>query len=174
MVEYIPESSIRQKAEGLLTRARVSSPPISVEALAQLLNARIVLEPLSTDLSGALHVVDGIPRIAVNSTQASTRQRFTIAHEIGHLILHGQQTFVDRSFLFRRDQRAATGSAREEIQANMFAAEVLMPHQWLLDELGEDGIDIGDDERLVDLARRYRVSQAAMLFRLVNLQLALH
>ena len=118
-----------------------------------------------------LHVVEETPVIAVNSSHAGTRQRFTIAHELGHLTLHGTQTFVDRHFVFRRDQKAATGNDREEIQANMFAAELLMPREWLVSDAGEHGFDIGEDEGLAELARRYGVSQSAMLFRLANLGL---
>ena len=172
MASFISEAKIRRESQRLLSGANVEDPPVSVDAIARSVGARVVLEALDTDLSGVLHIVDGTPLIGVNSSHSKTRQRFTIAHELGHLTLHGEQTFVDRRFVFLRDQRAASGSDREEIQANMFAAELLMPQAWLSSDIGEDGFDFGDDDALGELARRYGVSQSAMAFRLVNLGLA--
>ena len=171
MTRYISEAKIRRAAEGLLADAGADGPPVRVGDIARSMGARIVLEALETDLSGVLHVVDGTPLIAVNSAQSGARQRFTVAHELGHFVLHGPQTFVDRRFVFRRDQKAATGTDREEIQANMFAAEILMPRDWLLRDAGDLGFDMGDDDALRELARHYAVSQSAMAFRLANLQL---
>ena len=130
-----------------------------------------MLEALNTNLSGVLHIVVGTPLIAVNSSHSRPRQQFTVAHELGHLTLHGAQTFVDRHFVFRRDQRTATGTDRDEIQANMFAAELLMPRDWLLRDAGDREFDMGDDDALSKLARRYGVSQSAMAFGLANLRL---
>ena len=85
--------------------------------------------------------------------------------------------FVDRDFVFRRGQKAAAGSDHEEIQANMFAAELLMPRNWLERDVGEKDIDAAgraaiSDDAVVRLARQYGVSQAAMAFRPANLGLA--
>lgn len=172
VADFIPEATIRQSAEDMLSEADVRGPPVPVGRVARFVGARVVLEALDSDLSGVVHLVNGDPMIVANSTQAQTRQRFTIAHELGHLCLHGGQTFVDRRFVFRRNQTTATGTDREEMQANMFAAELLMPKDWLRRDVGTEGFDIGDDEALMDLARRYGVSQSAMLFRLANLRLA--
>ena len=181
MASFIPEATIRQRAEGLLASASIKGPPIPTGSVARAAGARVVMDSLSTELSGLLQLLDGAPTILVNSSHGETRRRFAIAHELGHLSLHrsrgGSQMFVDRGFVFRRGQKAATGSDREEIQANMFAAELLMPRDWLVQDVGEKGIDaagraaIGDDA-VAELARRYGVSQAAMAFRLANLGLA--
>ena len=172
MASFISEAKIRRESEGLLARADVGAPPVPVDTLARFVDARVVLEAFDTDLSGVLHIVDGTPVIGVNSSHSKARQRFTIAHELGHLTLHGPQTFVDRRFVFRRDQKAASGSDRQEIQANMFAAELLMPKAWLRRDIDDQGFDFGDDDALGELARRYGVSQSAMAFRLANLGLS--
>ena len=171
MSRYISEAKVRHAAEKVLSDAGAQGPPVVLDDIARRRGARVVRDALETDLSGVLHMVDGTPLIAVNSAHSQARQRFTIAHEVGHLVLHGPQTFVDRRFVFRRDQKAATGSDREEIQANMFAAEVLMPRDWLLSDVGDTGFDMGGDDALRKLARRYGVSQSAMAFRLANLRL---
>lgn len=173
MSRYVSEAKIRRAAEKLLGDASAEGPPVEVDDIARSLGARVVRDALEADLSGVLHIVDGTPRIAVNSAQSRARQRFTVAHELGHFVLHGSQTFVDRHshFVFRRDQKAASGNDREEIQANMFAAEILMPRDWLLHDAGDVAFDMGDDDALRELARRYGVSQLAMAFRIANLRL---
>ena len=173
MASFIAEATIRQKARDLLDAADVRHPPVPTDSIADAAGVRVVTDRLSGELSGLLRVLDGVPTIVVNSAHGSARRRFTIAHELGHLRLHqdgeGSQMFVDRDFVFRRGQKAAAGSEREEIQANMFAAELLMPTDWLIQDAGETDID---DDAVARLAQRYGVSQAAMAFRLANLGLA--
>jgi Zn-dependent peptidase ImmA (M78 family) len=64
--------------------------------------------------------------IGINARHASTRQRFTIAHECGHLLLHtGRDLYIDRGFIVRsRDTTSAEVTNVEEIEANAFAAEI--------------------------------------------------
>lgn len=114
--------------------------------------------------------------IGVNSLDAPARQRFTIAHELGHMLLHGKQQdmFIDRSHavVFRRAGKSDQ-SERREIEANGFAAEILMPRDFLLaDWENEKNIDGFDAEALIaKLARRYQVSSQAMTIRLTVLGL---
>ena len=160
---------------------RIDRPPVPPDSVARAAGVRVVMDSLSAELAGLLRVLDGAPTIVVNSSHGEMRRRFTIAHELGHLSLHGgregSQMFVDRDFVFRRGQKAAAGSDHEEIQANMFAAEPLMPRDWLERDVGEKDIDAAgraaiSDDAVVRLARQYGVSQAAMAFRLANLGLA--
>jgi Zn-dependent peptidase ImmA (M78 family) len=53
-----------------------------------------------------------------------------------------------------------------EIEANTFAAELLMPTDLLVAALGGRSVDLEDDEAIASLAKRFRVSEAAMRFRL--------
>lgn len=116
----------------------------------------------SADWSGALVAVDrkdasSPPRIFVRGGEAPTRQRFTIAHEIGHLMLH------DLGVQFRdtKTYRGANAAAdRLEQQANRFASELLMPSEFVYQELRR----IGD--KVDELARIFEVSPKAMRFRL--------
>ena len=63
--------------------------------------------------------------IAVNSSDSIRRQRFTCAHEIGHIVLHGDDTnYVDyRSNAIDNPDYNAV----KESEANYFAACLLMP-----------------------------------------------
>jgi Zn-dependent peptidase ImmA (M78 family) len=62
----------------------------------------------------------------VNSANAPTRQRFTIAHELGHALLHEEGVFRDAAF--------APAGNREERDANDFAAALLIP-LWMLEPI---------------------------------------
>ena len=115
---------------------------------------------------------DGRAVIGVNSAHHFNRQRFTIAHECGHLILHkGKDVHIDRSFrVNRRDERSAQAVDPIEIEANRFAAELLMPFSMIQNDIVE--FDIEDDEVLEDLANKYQVSLQALTFRINNLMKA--
>jgi Zn-dependent peptidase ImmA (M78 family) len=106
------------------------------------------------------------------------RQRFTIAHELGHWRLHGKkEVIVDHLVRIDfRDDRASAATHHEEIQANAFAAELLMPSEFILLELKKRGLSEaeGVGEVVEDLAERFEVSQQAMEYRLVNLGLRGH
>lgn len=114
--------------------------------------------------------------VGVNATHPPARQRFTIAHELGHLLLHkGRPIIVDKTIRLvntRTDDPDPTSSLatrREEIEANGFAAELLMPRDLVLKEanaLVKSHETISDDSFVEDLARRFRVSRQAMEIRL--------
>jgi Zn-dependent peptidase ImmA (M78 family) len=119
------------EAARLLQSAGFASIPIDIEKLADQLGATIVLETLDSEVSGALYRLSENIIIAVNKDHPSTRQRFTIAHELGHFLLHqGRPVIVDhlvRAHVNLRDNRSSLATEREEIEANKFAASILMP-----------------------------------------------
>lgn len=163
-------------AKDLLKRLGVPQPPIPVEDLARQLGAQLSFEPFGGDVSGMI-VRDGERVvIGVNSAHAGTRQRFTIAHELGHLVLHeGQRVIVDRSLKVNlRDPRSALATNSQEIAANAFAAELLMPEDILRAEVARTVAErpsISDTVLVAELARRFDVSGQAMTYRLVNLRI---
>lgn len=125
-----------------------------------------------------IYINDNTPIIGVNSLQHPNRQRFTIAHEIAHLELHRElisgQVHVDKGFHVQfaglnRDATSALGTEEIEIQANAFAAELLMPTAFLHQALQSKPFDIDDDAPLEELARKFKVSRQAFEFRLMNL-----
>lgn len=160
----------------LLQRHGVQGPPVDVMKIARGLGARVGRAPAGDpDLSGFLlrQPEPGGVIIGVNGSHPAVRQRFTIAHEIGHLLLHrGEGFHVDRGAfrVFKRDSDSATGTNPAEIEANVFAAELLMPAKFLIADVRKrTSIDLADDTSLRDLAARYKVSPQAMAFRLANL-----
>jgi Zn-dependent peptidase ImmA (M78 family) len=158
------------QAADLIAQAEVVRPPVSVDQIAQMLGAHVAYEAFEGDVSGMLYRESGRTLIGVNSTHASTRQRFTLAHEIAHLKLHqGRPVFIDR--LVRVNWRDGT-SAPEEIQANAFAAELLMPRKFMTQEIERAMTktrQLAPEQLIVTLADTFRVSEEAMRYRLINL-----
>lgn len=156
----------------LLTKHNVTAPPIPVEAIAQKEGLQIRLEPLQSNLSGFLYRHQNQAILGANSLQARVRQRFTIAHELGHFLLHDhEQLHIDRSPYFRlRSELASQGVDPTEIEANSFAAALLMPGSMVSSDLAAMVTsDVLDDDSLAKLSRKYGVSTQAMVLRLTNL-----
>ena len=112
--------------------------------------------------------------IGINSAHPNTRQRFSIAHEIGHLILHKKNLFVDKVVrLDFRDSRSSLAIDKEEIEANVFAAELLMPRDFIEREIRRIMSKRKSPplkERLIEeLRNAFEVSLQAMEYRLINL-----
>lgn len=167
----------RAKARELLARSGVKAAPVPVERIATELGAEITRASAEDDLSGFLLRDATINRkvIGVNATHSHTRQRFTIAHEIGHLVLHSSEPIhVDKAGSFRierRNSKSSRGDEPREIEANAFAAELLMPAELLRSDIegGDESVTLGDDSDIARLAEKYQVSTTAMTFRLANL-----
>ncbi len=172
MNPYAQRDKARRAAQSLLSHHRVRAAPVHVERIAKSLGVRVEYAPLDSELSGLAHIRDGVPIVGINTLHAPNRQRFTLAHELGHVQLHRHEiehaVHVDRGSL-RRDALAAEGVDPIEIEANTFAAELLMPTDLLTTALERRSVDLEDDKAVTALAKRFRVSEAAMRYRLNSL-----
>lgn len=157
-----------ERAGATLDLGKVTALPVPVDKLARRLGVQVRYTPFDGEISGMAHISDGIDVIGVNNLHHPNRQRFTLAHELGHLVLHpvelAKRVHLDRGSLYR-DSLASEGTDLLEVCANAFAAELLMPRRFL-DPALESGFDLEDEEQVTRLARRFRVSVAAMYFRL--------
>ena len=120
--------------------------------------------------------------IGVNSAQSVTRQRFTIAHEIGHLLLHkGEDVHIDekplsklltsREAVQRRDNISSQATDPLEIEANQFAAELLMPEEFIRLSVEDLDPETPVDEAIESLSHLFQVSSMAIIHRLTNLKI---
>lgn len=120
-------------------------------------------------------VSDGKPEIVINKDSGVDRRRFTIAHELGHFFLHNKQTIhVDdldtAEMVFYRDENSSQATHLNEIQANQFAAELLMPRESIIENIKKlRANNIGLSEIVGLLADQYQVSVTAMAIRVSNL-----
>jgi Zn-dependent peptidase ImmA (M78 family) len=161
------------RAKQLLDRLGIQSAPTPVEKIAKALGAQVRFSPFDDELSGMVYIKDGVPIIGVNSLHHPNRQRFTIAHEIAHLELHRDmitsEVHVDKGFpVLMRDPITATGTERIEIDANRFAAELLMPGTLIEEALAGKPFDIDDEGPIEELAKKFRVSKQALEYRIRN------
>lgn len=138
----------------------IDTEPLNITKLAQLLNISISYEPMEEDKSGSLELDKPTGRwlMTVNSLHHPRRQRFTIAHEIGHKIRHGglSDKFEDTTF-FR-----STESDHREVEANKFAAELLMPKaafEKYIKTVSREVEDIADHFQVSSMAVRVRAKE---------------
>lgn len=161
-----------ERAQKVLNDLGIKVIPTPVEKIAKLLGAQIRFAPFDNELSGMIHIKDGVPIIGVNSLHHPNRQRFTIAHELGHLDLHRDMitssVHVDKAFpALMRDEKSSTGTEKIEIEANQFASALLMPRALIDEALARrPQFDIEDEGPLEEMARTFRVSQQALIFRI--------
>ena len=171
---FVRRKHIGMLVQQLLTNQAVKDVPVDVVAIAKKMGLEVRKERAEPDISGFLlrDPKTGFAVIGVNSVQHANRQRFTVAHELGHFLLHrGDKLHVDRGYEVKlRDIKSSEGTDLEEKEANLFAAELLMPEQFLAKDLLSLGsIDLFDEIQLGKLAKRYKVSTQALAFRLAYL-----
>lgn len=163
---------IKRKVNELLGNVNAKSAPIPIEKVANAVGATIRYKPLDNDLSGMFQRIDDKTAIiGINSSHADVRKRFSIAHEIGHFILHDENLHVDekmRSNVQYRNEYSSLGVDDREIEANQFAAELLMPEQILLEDV-EKFKDQNPESLIEELAKLYDVSIQSMTIRLTRL-----
>lgn len=172
-LSYLKVEDIEAKAAELADRHGMVEIPIDVVALAvheglSVNLARFEDETISGQIIRDEH---GKTSIYVRKTDPTNRIRFTVAHELGHHLLghlDDREEIVDKdSTLYRQPSNPGEISDprhRAEIQANLFAAGLLMPR--------ESVKQAWQARRSVqDLARMFRVSQQAMQIRINQLDL---
>jgi Zn-dependent peptidase ImmA (M78 family) len=166
--------SPEQHAQKILTEFEIRNAPVPVEEIASRLGAKLSFEPFEGkgELSGMLLRDKGRTVIGINSSHPTVRQRFSIAHEIGHLVMHQGSVFVDQIVRFNRDGKSSLAIDPEEIQANRFAAALLMPEMLVTVAVKKrlnKKPNVSPGILISELATEFEVSTQAMEFRLINL-----
>jgi Zn-dependent peptidase ImmA (M78 family) len=161
-----PRSELKKPARSLSAdqvrdmarRHNVRVSPLDVEELARSYGVTLKRRPLGDDISGHLKLENGRWQITTNSLHHPNRQRFTVAHELAHFLLHtgDAEEFVDKK-LFRDEARNP-----QESEANRFAGELLMPEEEFrsfVKETSSSVADIADHFAVSPLAVRTRARQ---------------
>lgn len=164
----------REAAHRVLAEFGVKKAPVPVERIIKAKNIILEYAPLEGELSGMAYIQDDVAIIGLNALHHPNRQRFSAAHELGHHELHSDKireaVHVDKGLrILPRDEVSSEGIDPLEIEANAFAAELLMPRNFLLEALNGQGLDIEDDASVEKFARKFRVSASAIRFRLAGL-----
>jgi Zn-dependent peptidase ImmA (M78 family) len=172
---------IEQKALAVLQNASALTMPVDLVRAAESLDVKVHYEPLEDKVSGVLVIKSGERHALINGAHHSNRQRFSLAHELGHLVLHdghGDRLFVDTNMrVYNRvgkssddsyTQPASSTTPEEEREANQFASALLMPRSLL--EQASAQLDLSDETDVAFLARTFGVSDQAMSIRLQQLK----
>lgn len=124
------------------------------------INAKIAYEELPKGESGYTLVRGTTPRLTINSAESEERQRFTICHEIAHIYLELESSHEEiKSWSFAKRHI-------NEVWCDMFAAELLMPHELFQRDVGEEEPSF---EFIQELATKYKTSFPATASRFAAL-----
>jgi Zn-dependent peptidase ImmA (M78 family) len=161
---------IEKLANEVLAKTKSRPPKVDPVAVAKALGAEVVPVRDNSNSSGMVAREGARIIIGVNTTHPENRQRFTVAHELGHMLLHADQPLlVDNDGLSLIGYRRDGEKNDREREANVFAAALLMPKAWVDEAVAGEEIAVDDDGRVTKLAERFGVSQQAMMYRLMNL-----
>ena len=175
-MRLIRTQTARKTAEALIERLDIKSTPVDVNFVAKQLGLKVVYNELGEDVSGLLVSGDDTAIICVRESDPLVRQRFTIAHEIGHFCLKHQdeteRVHVDEGWkVTARSHNKTAGFDPIEVEANQFAATLLMPSSLLRRRAATYAVGKLDEEHVSQLAREFKVSEQAMTIRLSTLGL---
>jgi len=154
----------------------IEGPAVDVEGVAKSLRIKVVRDVLEDGTSAMLIRQGADALIMVDSAQTKARQRFSIAHEIGHFQLHRELVFVDKQPARVNFRNADSSLAQDprEIEANGFAAALLMPAAWVyaaVEKLRTSKRRPSEEQLVISLATTFAVSEPAIRYRLLNLGL---
>jgi DNA-binding XRE family transcriptional regulator len=156
--------------ERLLHKVGILEPPIPVDKIAQRYGVSIQYAPYDGEIAGLLFNGGEKAIIGVNSLHSKVRQRFAIAHELGHLALHRtKELHFDRNFSAIKGYGPSSKVDSIESEANKFAIELLMPVYMLKTDLKGKQIDFSSSDFIGGLADRYKVGLEVMTHRLTML-----
>jgi hypothetical protein len=159
------ELSLLEEADREIVDRFLREVPVQLSALATALGLRVISAPLPSGISGEIRPEPASPSgfaIRVNKNDPARRQRFTVAHEIGHYLLHRDEIGdgITDDVLYR-----SMLSNSREAQANRLAADLLMPDR-LVAEWKRRARELGEENVVSFLADKFNVSTAAMKIRL--------
>jgi Zn-dependent peptidase ImmA (M78 family) len=150
-----------EKSDLQILRQFTNETPVKVGALAAALGLRVVLASLPMNISGLIQPDDQGFVVKINRFESKERQRFTIAHEIAHYLIHRDRInagIVD-SVLYRSKL-----SSRMEAEANRLAADIVMPSDAVNAAMQNYGNTVGENG-IAELAEQFGVSKQAMAIR---------
>jgi Zn-dependent peptidase ImmA (M78 family) len=179
-IEKDTQYAIEKEAQDLLDSLKMNELPILVNDVAERCGATVTAFDLGENISGVLHIKNNKASIGYNPSESKVRQRFTVAHELGHFILHKNEEkdkiYIDNENYFfplkfrSTNLKLSDQDFNEELQANAFAAALLMPIRLVQRETKNyNGFDLSDDNMITEMAKKFEVSKQAMSYRIFSL-----
>jgi predicted transcriptional regulator len=157
-------ATVERKAPIEIVDPFLDRAPVDLDAMARALGMEVRRDrTLPDDVSGKIERSGSGYRIALNGRHGVRRQRFTLAHEIAHYVLH--RDLIGDGVTDSAMYRSAHLSDDVESQANRYAADLLMPAK-LVRAAWREGV-----VSFADMAARFDVSMDAAAIRMRDLRL---
>lgn len=153
--------SLNENQQGVIKKYQTALP-VAVGSIAKEFGIKVLKSTMPGSISGEIREADSEITIKVNRHDIKERQRFTIAHEIAHFLLHRERlkSGITDDVLYR--SRLSDALERE---ANRLAADIIMPTSLILDAL-EANKSCKPEERYKKVAELAEVSIAAIKIRI--------
>jgi len=143
----------------------LSEYPVKLGAVAKRLGVKVLLSTLPRGTSGTIGQENGDFVIRINRHEAKHRQRFTLAHELAHFLLHRDRVEEANGWSENVLLRAPNQPMQIEYEANRLASDLVIPSAQLAEATAEYSGPM-TPAVIEDLAHRFGVSAAAMEIKL--------
>ena len=155
---YKNEYDLNEEQSIILRTAQQGTDPVDVERLA--LQYGIEIQKVDIDNDGNLcRQLDGTFVMQININHPTTRQRFTIAHEIAHYMLHRKELTTSNNCFDKNTYKGL--QEYKEIEANRLAEDILMPYHLI-----ERILDLDDVHNTQNIADKLQISEEMLRIRL--------
>ena len=122
---------VRVEVQAILDEFGIDSPPVNPVEIARNMSIAVKFVTFDRERSNVSGFYDPDENaIYVNKHEYPLRQTFTIAHELGHAILHREWAASEEYRVLMRDDGTDHGEFHEK-EANSFAAHLLVPRAFL-------------------------------------------
>lgn len=122
------KKQIQAIARRTINRCHINAIPVDVELICTKYGFVIFPQDLPDEVWGmTVKLANGKVVIVVSTNQSYVRRRFTIAHELGHIILNHRTNGLSLLELFNPSRTSSKIFQRFDREADIFAAELLMP-----------------------------------------------
>lgn len=138
--------------------------PVPLGKIAKSLEIDVIVSSLPPGISGQISNANGKFEIRINRNESRERQRYTLAHELAHFLLH-RDRISDGTTI--KDNRLYRSGAPEQVEyeANRLAADLIMPEHMIARDVHRlNGFSLED--ALEKLASEWQVSKSALEIRL--------
>ncbi len=156
---------VKEMAKKVLAECGITEPPVDLKRIVEVKGfVYMEVDTFPDNVSALFIAKDGKSYALVNARHHPNRRRFSLAHELGHIILRHNVEDLEEVSTMDTPPESSDSVPRDarEKEANMFANALLMPLEMLKKEHAKKGADIET------LANTFSVSQEAMTIAVMN------
>ena len=157
MITNQRKTQIERITIDLLNRHNYIDDMVDIADIVRQQNYNVFIDDLDNNISG--YVDHENREVVLNKNETPERRRFTLAHELGHIILNSNNSIQHRDNILN-NQLDIYANDDKEVEANYFAGCILMPRNVFIREFNSIKGDI--DYKIQKLAYYFGVSKLAV------------